>query len=54
MLDAIGNAELTRQHGVMLASVWLSRDAAAARAWIERSALPDEDKQRLLSRPDQE
>jgi hypothetical protein len=54
MLDAIGNAELTKQHGETLASIWLSRDAAAARAWIGRSPLSDEAKQRLLKRADEE
>ena len=40
MLDTIGSDELTKKHGEMLASIWISRDAAAARAWIERSPLP--------------
>jgi hypothetical protein len=53
MLDTIGSADLTNQYGEMLASVWLSRDAAAARIWIEHSALPDEAKQRLLARADE-
>ena len=54
MLDAIGNAELTKQHGEMLANVWLSRDPAAARVWVGRSQLPDEAKQRLLKRADEQ
>jgi hypothetical protein len=54
MLDAIGNDQLTKEHGETLASIWLSRDAAAARAWIARSPLSDEAKQRLLKRADEE
>lgn len=54
MLEAIGNPDLTKEHGEMLANAWLSRDPAAARAWIERSPLPDEVKQRLLKRADEE
>ena len=54
MLDTIGSAELAKQHGEMLASIWLSRDAAAARVWIGRSPLADEAKQRLLKRADEE
>ena len=54
MLDAIGNPDLTRQHGETLASIWLSRDAPAARAWIEQAPLPDDAKERLLSRADDE
>lgn len=54
MLDAIGSAELTEKYGATLASIWLSRDAAAARLWIGRSTLPSEVKQRLLSRADDE
>lgn len=52
MLDAIGSARLIEKYGETLGSIWLLRDAAAARLWIERSALPDEIKQRLLSRAD--
>lgn len=54
MLDAIGSAELTKKHGETLASVWLARDAAAARLWIERSPLPSDVKQRLLGHADEE
>jgi hypothetical protein len=54
MLDAIGSAELIKKHGEMLANVWLSRDASAARVWIEHSPLPDDVKQRLLSRANEE
>jgi hypothetical protein len=54
MLDTIGSADLTKKHGETLASIWLSRDAAAALIWIEHSALPDEAKQRLLRRADEE
>ena len=54
LLDSIGNSELIAKHGEMLASVWLCRDPAAARARIERSPLADEVKQRLLKRADEE
>jgi len=54
MLDTIGSADLTEKHGEMLASIWLSRDPAAARIWIEHSGLPEEAKQRLLRRADEE
>jgi len=54
MLDAIGSAELTEKYGETLASIWISRDAAAARLWIARSTLPSDVKQRLLSRADEE
>ena len=49
MLDTIGSADLIRQHGEQLATIWLDRDAKAARSWIERAPLPDEAKQRLLA-----
>ena len=45
MLDAIGSDELTKKHGETLATIWLTRDAAAARLWIERSRLPSDVKQ---------
>ena len=54
MLDTIGNSELTKQHAETLASSWLARDAAAARAWITASPLPDETKQQWLKRADAE
>jgi hypothetical protein len=54
MLDTIGNPQLIKEHGETLASVWLSRDAAAARTWIDRSPLPDDAKQRLLRRADEQ
>ena len=50
MLDSINNPELTSKHGEMLASIWLTRDSPAACAWVERSALPEDAKQRVLSR----
>ena len=49
MLDTIGEAELIRKNGDTLASIWLRRDEAAARAWILKSPLSDEVKQRLLN-----
>jgi len=54
MLDAIGNPALTKEHGEMLASIWLTRDAPAARAWIEQAPLAEDAKQRLLSRIDEQ
>lgn len=48
MLDAIGSAELTQKYGETLATIWLSRDATAARVWIQRSLLSAEIKQKLL------
>jgi len=54
MLDAIGNDELTKKHGETLATVWLAHDAAAARLWINRSPLPSDVKQRLISRANEE
>ena len=48
MLDTIGDDNLTRKYGEQLAQIWLSRDDAAARAWIKRSPLPEDVKERLL------
>ena len=48
MLDTIGDTNLIQQNGEALASIWLQRDDAAARAWIKKSPLSDEVKQRLL------
>ena len=48
MLDTIGDAELIQKNGETLASIWLTRDEAAARAWITKSSLSEEVKQRLL------
>lgn len=52
MLDTIGNTDLIQKYGETLASIWLTRDKAAARAWIVRSPLSDEIKQRLLNHED--
>lgn len=38
-----------QEHGEQVASIWLSRDNAAARAWIEQAPFADEVKQRLLN-----
>jgi hypothetical protein len=54
MLDSINSPELTSKHAEMLANIWLTRDSPAACAWIERSALPQDAKQRLLSRTDEQ
>lgn len=48
MLDTFGEPELFNKHAEQVANVWLTRDEPAARAWIEKSALPDETKERLL------
>jgi hypothetical protein len=48
MLDTIGDTNLIQQNGETIASIWLQRDDAAARAWIKKSPLSDEVKQRLL------
>jgi hypothetical protein len=48
MLDTIGDTNLIQQNGETIASIWLQRDDAAARAWIKKSPLSDEAKQRLL------
>ncbi len=48
MLDATGSTKLIQEHGEQVAQVWLAQDQTAARAWIERSPLSDEVKQRLL------
>ena len=50
LLDALGKPELFEKHGERVAVVWLNRDGAAARAWITKSPLSDEVKQRLLKR----
>ena len=47
---ALGHTNWLQQQGEQVASIWLSRDAPAARAWIERAPLPDDAKQRLLNR----
>jgi len=49
MLDTIGDPELIQKNGETLGSIWLRRDDAAARAWIKKSTLSDETKQRLLN-----
>ena len=48
MLDTFGEPELIQKNGETLASIWLRRDDVAARAWIEKSSLSEEVKQRLL------
>ncbi len=48
MLDTIGDVVLIQEHGETLASIWLTRDDAAARAWIKKSPLSAEVKERLL------
>jgi hypothetical protein len=50
MLDSFGDPELFKKHAEQVARVWLTRDEPAARAWIEKSALSDETKQKLLKR----
>jgi hypothetical protein len=50
LLDNLGDATLFSSHGETLASIWLTRDEPAARAWVERSPLADEVKQRVLNR----
>jgi len=52
MLDTFGEPELFNKHAEQVAQVWLTRDEPAARAWIEKSSLPDETKQRLLKHGD--
>jgi len=52
MLDAFHQPELYEKHAEHVAQVWLTRDEAAARAWIQKSSLPDETKQRLLNHKD--
>lgn len=49
MLDAIGNTNMIQQNCEMVASCWLRKDDAAARAWIKKSPLSEEVKQRLLN-----
>jgi hypothetical protein len=49
MLDTIGDKDLIQRNGETVASLWLKRDDAAARAWIEKSPLSEEVKQRLLN-----
>lgn len=49
MLDTIGDTELIQKNGETLASIWLRRDDIAARAWIKKSPLSEEVKQRLLT-----
>ena len=46
---SLGHTNWLQQQGEQVASIWLSRDKAAAHAWIERAPLPDEAKQRLLN-----
>jgi hypothetical protein len=46
---SLGHTNWFQDHGEQVASIWLSRDKAAARAWIEQAPLPDEAKQRLLN-----
>ena len=50
MLDATQDPAVVKQYGEQVANVWLSRDKPAARAWIEKSPLPDDAKQRILNR----
>lgn len=50
LLDTSGNPNLVQKYGEQIGSIWLSRDETAARAWIQRSSLPDDVKQRLLNR----
>ena len=52
MLDTFGEPELFNKHAEQVADIWLTRDEPAARAWIEKSSLPDETKQRLLKHGD--
>jgi hypothetical protein len=49
MLDTIGDTNLIQKNGETLAQCWLRRDDAAARAWINKSPLSEEVKQRLLN-----
>jgi hypothetical protein len=49
MLDTIGETNLIQNNGEAVASLWLRRDDAAARAWIKKSPLSEEVKQRLLN-----
>ena len=45
---SLGHANWLQDPGEQVASIWLDRDKAAARAWIEQAPLPDEAKQRLF------
>jgi hypothetical protein len=47
---SLGHTNWLQDHGAEVASIWLNRDKAAARTWIEQAPLPDETKQRLLKR----
>jgi hypothetical protein len=47
---SLGHTNWLQQQGEQVASIWLSRDKAAARAWIEQAPLSGEAKQRLLNR----
>jgi hypothetical protein len=47
---SLGHTNWLQQQGEQVASIWLSRDQGAARAWIAQAPLPDETKQRLLNR----
>lgn len=47
---SLGHTNWLQQKGEQVASIWLSRDKAAALAWIQQAPLPDEAKQRLLNR----
>jgi hypothetical protein len=49
MLDTIGDTNLIQNNGETVASLWLRHDDAAARAWIKKSPLSEEVKQRLLN-----
>lgn len=49
MLDAIGDADLTKQNAETVAQLWLRHDEAAARAWLQKAPLSDETKQHLLN-----
>jgi hypothetical protein len=46
---SLGHTNWLEQQGEQVASIWLSRDKPAARAWIERAPLPEDAKQRLLN-----
>jgi hypothetical protein len=49
MLDTMGNAELKKEHFETVAVVWMNRDPAAAKIWIQRSSVSEEAKQRVLA-----
>jgi len=51
MLDACNDPQLIQKYGEQIGSAWLDMDPNSAVAWIQNSALGNDVKQRLLSRP---